>query len=174
MPKSAPEMISVREFARRDGCDEKLVRNAVRSGHLPKSPGKQLPAHLVGTGWRETNRRAADTRRKLATPHSAPARLSDDSERACGVADGLHYFASSVPRLVAEAAREADVPSDALMAALRTRLLSRMAELLDREAVNPILLVVDDAELARITEADSWAEYQWPGDTLDEAEAAHA
>ncbi len=67
-------MISIREFARRDGCSEKLVRNALKTQHLPTFPGKQLPANLVGTGWREGNRRkrrAADTVRTVRTNVSA-------------------------------------------------------------------------------------------------------
>jgi len=54
-----PEMISIREFARRDGCSEKRVRNAIQTRHLPMFPGKLLPANLAGTGWREGNRRTA-------------------------------------------------------------------------------------------------------------------
>lgn len=60
---SAPndEMLSIREFARRDGCNEKLVRRAISDGHLRPSPDGKLTADLVGTGWRKTNRRGADT-----------------------------------------------------------------------------------------------------------------
>ena len=59
--KSAPtpEAVSIREFARRDRCDESRVRRAIRSGHLKRSPDGKLDAALVGTGWRETNRRNA-------------------------------------------------------------------------------------------------------------------
>lgn len=52
-------MLSIREFARRDGCDEKLVRKALRTGHLRKATGDKLDAAQVGTGWRATNRRGA-------------------------------------------------------------------------------------------------------------------
>lgn len=54
-----PETVSIREFARRDRCDESRVRRAIRSGHLKRSPDGKLDAALVGTGWRETNRRNA-------------------------------------------------------------------------------------------------------------------
>ncbi len=54
-------MVSVREFARRDGCSERRVRNAIQTGHLSRSPAGFLPAELAGTGWRERNRRGADT-----------------------------------------------------------------------------------------------------------------
>ncbi|MBN8872846.1 MAG: hypothetical protein J0H67_08425 [Rhodospirillales bacterium] len=53
-------MIAYREFARRDGCDESLVRRAVRSGALPRLPGRQLPADLVGTAWRAGNAAALE------------------------------------------------------------------------------------------------------------------
>jgi hypothetical protein len=52
--------VSVREFARLDGCDEKLVRNAVKRGKLPVLDGGKLDPALAGTGWRRRNRRAAE------------------------------------------------------------------------------------------------------------------
>lgn len=76
------EEISKREFARRDGCSEKLVREGVVSGFLPVLASGKLDAALVGTGWRKANRRAgegadpsADPVRTLRTPQppSAPA-----------------------------------------------------------------------------------------------------
>ncbi|WP_260927389.1 hypothetical protein [Novosphingobium sp. 9] len=57
---SAPaELISIREFARRDGCDDKLVRRAVKSGKLRVSEDGRIDSALVGSDWRKTNRRAA-------------------------------------------------------------------------------------------------------------------
>ncbi len=53
--------ISLREFARRDGCDDKLVRRALKEGHLTALPDGRLDPALVGSGWRRRNRRAADT-----------------------------------------------------------------------------------------------------------------
>lgn len=63
---SAPEMsaplpssafVSVREFARLDGCDDKLVRRAIKAGkQLILGDGKLDPA-LAGSGWRKQNRR---------------------------------------------------------------------------------------------------------------------
>ncbi|MBB3940705.1 hypothetical protein GGR39_002362 [Novosphingobium fluoreni] len=62
---SAPtHLVSVREFARLDGCDDKLVRRAVKAGKLPISDDGKLDSSLAGSGWRKTNRRApkgADT-----------------------------------------------------------------------------------------------------------------
>lgn len=54
-----PEMLSIREFARRDGCDESRVRRGIKTGHLKRLADGKLDAALVGTGWRETNRRNA-------------------------------------------------------------------------------------------------------------------
>ncbi|MGI4940740.1 MAG: hypothetical protein ACRYHQ_09285 [Janthinobacterium lividum] len=71
-----PDMISIREFARRDGCSEKRVRNAIQTRHLPTCPGKLLPPNLVGTGWREGNRRGADTVRTVRTKVSALPKVS--------------------------------------------------------------------------------------------------
>lgn len=59
MATANDEMISLREFARRDGCSEKRVRTGVKTGHLPRLDGPKLPAALVGSGWREGNRRGA-------------------------------------------------------------------------------------------------------------------
>jgi hypothetical protein len=60
VPGSSPGTIrgiSLREFARRDGCDPKLVREAVKKGRLPALPDRKLDPSLAGTGWRERNRR---------------------------------------------------------------------------------------------------------------------
>ncbi|WP_088183596.1 hypothetical protein [Sphingobium sp. Z007] len=59
---SAPVIpVSVREFARLDGCDDKLVRRAIKSGKLPVLEGGKLDPALAKTGWRKQNRRGADT-----------------------------------------------------------------------------------------------------------------
>ena len=59
--------LSIREFARRDGCDERLVRRAVSTGRLPRREDGTLDANLVGTEWRVGNiagpRPSADIRR---------------------------------------------------------------------------------------------------------------
>ena len=59
------EKISQREFARRDGCDPKLVRIAIEDGHIATLPGGGLDATLVGTGWRKTNRRGGEKARNI-------------------------------------------------------------------------------------------------------------
>lgn len=60
--------ISVREFARRDGCSHTLVNRAIKEGHLRKFEDGSLDPSLAGTGWRSSNRRAvgAETIEQLA------------------------------------------------------------------------------------------------------------
>jgi len=58
---SAPAgAISIREFARRESCDDKLVRRALERGFLQAFDDGRLDPALVGTGWCERNRRRAD------------------------------------------------------------------------------------------------------------------
>jgi hypothetical protein len=84
---SAPsETVSIREFARLDGCSDKLVRRAINEGKLRVSADGKLARSLAGTGWRRTNRRAAegaDTARM-----SAPAvRISKRGAKVSAPAD---------------------------------------------------------------------------------------
>ncbi len=53
--------VSVREFARLDGCNDKLVRRALTAGKLKALPDGKLDPALAGSGWRKQNR-SADTR----------------------------------------------------------------------------------------------------------------
>ena len=75
--------ISIREFARREGCDDKLVRRKIKSCHLKALPDGTLDPELVGSGWNKTNRRTADTAdisvsvRTQVSAVSAPS-LSDE------------------------------------------------------------------------------------------------
>ena len=53
--KPDTDLVSYREFARRDGCSERRVRNGVQSGALPTIAGCLLPSHLARTAWRAGN-----------------------------------------------------------------------------------------------------------------------
>ncbi|MCB8877597.1 hypothetical protein [Acidisoma silvae] len=70
-PQSKVEGISIREFARRDGCSERLVRRHVDRGAITKFPDGSIDPTFVGTGWRSSARRQgradrpADTSEKL-------------------------------------------------------------------------------------------------------------
>lgn len=77
---SAPmdDGISIREFARREGCSDRLVRRAVEQGKLLALSNGRLNPELIGTGWRHGNRhptegadRGADTLSAVSAPLSA-------------------------------------------------------------------------------------------------------
>ncbi|WP_158808639.1 hypothetical protein [Beijerinckia sp. L45] len=53
------EGISQREFARRDQCDEKLVRRKVTQGYLIPNADGTLDPGLVGTDWRKRPKKPA-------------------------------------------------------------------------------------------------------------------
>ncbi|NDV88790.1 hypothetical protein GTW51_19015 [Aurantimonas aggregata] len=60
------EGISIREFARRDGCDDSIVRRKLKSGHLVAFTDGSLDPALVGTDWRTRTRAGAGTAGKNA------------------------------------------------------------------------------------------------------------
>jgi hypothetical protein len=73
--------ISIREFGRRDGCSDTLVRRALKSGHLSAFADGSLDASLVGTGWRDANRRAANGANTGREPRTGdPATVRTDME----------------------------------------------------------------------------------------------
>lgn len=95
--------ISIREFARREGCSDTLVRRAVKQGRLRLSGENGLDASLVGTAWREGNAKGANSANTGAnTPANsshpvrtppparteAPLPVGDDEDLA-GAADRL-------------------------------------------------------------------------------------
>lgn len=93
---SAP-WVSIREFARLDGCDDKLVRRAIKSGKLAVSEDGKLDPALAGSGWRKANRRApqradtADISPRVRTAADKPAPSAEVTQAA---ADNL--FAEEV------------------------------------------------------------------------------
>lgn len=66
---SAP--VSIREFARLDGCNEKLVRRAIQEQRLSVNEDGKLDSALAGTGWRAANRRADTAADKSADSRGA-------------------------------------------------------------------------------------------------------
>lgn len=52
------EFVSIREFARLDGCDDALVRRAIKQGKLRTSDDGKVAVDQVGSGWRKANRKA--------------------------------------------------------------------------------------------------------------------
>ena len=90
---SAPQLVSIREFARLDGCDEKLVRRALSSGKLTASDGNKVDASLAGTGWRKANRRTAD-KPKVSAPNvrsadSQSQKSAPSAEETAAAADAM-------------------------------------------------------------------------------------
>lgn len=62
--------VSVRQFAKLDGCSHTLVQKAIREGKLTVTPDGKIDPELAGSGWRKQNRRGnpgAETA-KVATP----------------------------------------------------------------------------------------------------------
>jgi len=57
-----PQSVSIRYFAELDGCDESLVRRAIRSGRLHLDANRGLDPALAGSGWRKGNRAPATRR----------------------------------------------------------------------------------------------------------------
>lgn len=53
--------ISIREFARREGCSDTLVRRAIKQGKLLISAENTLDPAQVGSGWKRSNRKAANS-----------------------------------------------------------------------------------------------------------------
>lgn len=51
--------VSIRQFARLDGCAESLVRRAIKEGRLIPGHDGKLDTALAGTGWRKKNREAS-------------------------------------------------------------------------------------------------------------------
>ncbi|WP_147395202.1 hypothetical protein [Azospirillum cavernae] len=54
------EGIPIREFARREGCSDTLVRKAIKACRLKALADGTLNPNLVGTGWRKANREGAN------------------------------------------------------------------------------------------------------------------
>ncbi|WP_338662616.1 hypothetical protein VQH23_21005 [Pararoseomonas sp. SCSIO 73927] len=71
-----PGGISIREFARREGCDDKLVRRAVQGGKLQAFRDGTLDPALVGSGWRRSNRHSSSG---ADTPADIPADTGADT-----------------------------------------------------------------------------------------------
>ncbi len=106
-----PRPVSIREFARLDGCSDKLVRRAIGEGKLTLSADGKLDAALAGSGWRRTNRRAADGADKgadtggmsapLRTPAGNPLDPAtiDDTDFIANVLAGRYFDVAMAERV---------------------------------------------------------------------------
>ncbi|HET6606733.1 MAG TPA: hypothetical protein VFG62_08700 [Rhodopila sp.] len=72
--------ISIREFAKRDGCSEKLVRRAIEQQRLSPLPDGKLDPALVGSAWRRTNRHPEQPDQK-PVPKVSSAEPKVDADR---------------------------------------------------------------------------------------------
>lgn len=91
------EYVSIREFARRDGCNDALVRRAIKERKLRVSADGKVEASQAGSGWRKANRRApaaadkgADKPKKSASAQEREKQALDTlGELGWAAADGL-------------------------------------------------------------------------------------
>lgn len=101
--KLATSGISIREFARRDGCDDKLVRRALQRSHLKADESGRLDPQLVGTGWR---RRNAERIAGLPSASSAGGTVSAPADSS---ADELQLDSADLLISKAEAERRKEI-----------------------------------------------------------------
>lgn len=118
--------LSVREFAKRAGCDEKQVRRAVEKGLVCKGDDGLLDAAQVDGQWRKPNRRGVQ---RLSAPDVrtiADVRTpADKSRRAPDVRTG-ETAEQAAERIVAQAGELLSLP-DALK--LKENYLARHQQL---------------------------------------------
>jgi hypothetical protein len=94
--------ISIREFARRDGCDEKLARRAIKTGRLHALPDGTLDPALIGTGWRKANRRKpAPAAASSKSDPPAPADLEQLADQVVNVEGRAPYTLIEAERIKA-------------------------------------------------------------------------
>lgn len=102
------ELVSLREFARREGVSDTLVRRAITEGRLSKGEDGRISAALVGTPWCERNAKnqagigaaganggantansspASDRALNEETPTQAASRIADEDAQAGAIPD---------------------------------------------------------------------------------------
>ena len=71
-----------REFARRENCSPKLVRNRLERGHPKADPEGTIDPALAGTGWRKANaERIAKAQATVAKAPTIPPRRERGAKR---------------------------------------------------------------------------------------------
>lgn len=78
--------LSIREFARREGCSDTLVRRAITQGRLKAKKDGTLDPALIGSPWRQANATASKPDAKPARP--ASSRRSAGSQGSAGSTPG--------------------------------------------------------------------------------------
>lgn len=110
MVSAVVEGISIRQFAKRDGCDDKVVRRKIESGHLTLLPNGKLDPALVGTGWRVRNKKTGEPTvsapvRSVRTECGQPEAAISVDETAEQAADRIVNIEGRAPFSKAEAER---------------------------------------------------------------------
>lgn len=99
----AEKGLSIREFARREGCSDTLVRRAITQGRLKAKKDGTLDPALIGSPWRQANATASKTPAKPARP-SANRRPSEPEGEADGTADDSNSLEAEAARMLNEGA----------------------------------------------------------------------
>ncbi|WP_242183108.1 hypothetical protein [Sphingomonas sp. CARO-RG-8B-R24-01] len=92
--------LSVREFAKRAGCDEKQVRRALEKGLISKGDDGLLDAEQVGGAWRKPNRRGVE--KLSAQPVRTTANVRTPRRRADNSAAAPNVRTDETPEEAAE------------------------------------------------------------------------
>ena len=118
------ELISRREFARRDKCDAALVRRGVKEGRLPARVDKKIDAALAGTAWRLGNVGGEDTGEDTGgdTSGDTPRQPRDDET-----------IEQAAERILAANAERGAIPAYGDSLAKKEHFLSLLRELEFRE-----------------------------------------
>lgn len=141
--------LSFREFARRDGCDEKIVRRKVASGHLRTLPDGTIDENLVGTAWRKGNAdRVEQTARAalpLASVEPGATKAESEARKEAALANlrELEYDRESGAVVaiedVAKAVGEEYARVRSRLIAFPARVAPRLAALKDAEPIRALL-----------------------------------
>lgn len=180
-----PEKLSIREFARRDGCDESRVRRGIRSGHLKPLADGNLDAALVGTGWREGNRRrasradTADTAaERLRTPHRGSAVAAEAMRDTLMLVSmsvgpsGMHPVAVDLSAMVHGAALDA---APILLRHLPLVTAQQIVQELTTFAIRAAVELLDDDHIAPPPGMASWTKHpSFAGPNMSELDWAEA
>lgn len=78
-----PSEISIREFARREGVSDTLVRRGIKEGRIKALPSGKLDASHVGSGWRQGANSAntsANSANTATSPQLKEARLKVEDD----------------------------------------------------------------------------------------------
>lgn len=168
-----PEMLSIREFARRDGCDESLVRRGIKTGHLKRLADGKLDAALVGTGWCETNRRnvgradsadllRADPATRADPPHQVSAPWTGPAQDTLLLVPMMVGPSGMHPLAIDLAAMVAGTALDAALILLRHLPLETVRQVVDEMetcSIRAAVELLDDDDIAPPSGMASWAEH---------------